>query len=207
MDEPVLMSQSEYAARAGVSQPRISKLVSRGIIPKSALRRVDGRWLIVAELADAALLANLDPSRARKALGGPAAGSAGKARETEEPPRPVSRRPEPVSDDTETDKPPLTFEQARTLREGIRAELDRLKLDEARGNLVRRDDVERSAFECGRALRDAVLAVPDRVAAIVAAESDEHRVHEVIRAELMAALSGLSDGEKPDYVNFSKVEP
>lgn len=194
MNEPSLMSQKDYAARAGVSQPRISKLVAKGIIPKSAQRRVDGRWLIIPELADAALLANLDPSRARKALGGPAAGSAGKARETEEPPRPVSRRPEPVSDTTtETDKPPLTFEEARTLRETIRAELDGLKLAEVRGELVRRDEVERAAFESARALRDTILAVPDRVAAIVAAESDEHRVHEIIRAELMAALSGLSE--------------
>lgn len=52
-------------------------------------------------------------------------------------------------------------------------------------------DVGRQAFEDGRALRAAVMGVPDRVAPILAAEADPHRVHALLTAELALALQAL----------------
>lgn len=74
----------------------------------------------------------------------------------------------------------------------MRGEVERLKLEELRGKLASRADVETAAFERARAVRDAMLSIPDRISPLLAAESDEHAVNELLRAEIEAALSALS---------------
>lgn len=56
------------------------------------------------------------------------------------------------------------------------------------GELVDAGAVEREAFERGRALREAIMALPDRLMAELAAETDQHRVHFRLTEELIRAL-------------------
>ena len=172
------ISQTEYARRVNLSQPRISQLIASGKIPPSALVRGNGgRVLIDPDLADAALLGSLDPAQRVNAKVSP--GGAG---------GPATKPPAPQ----QAAALPVTFEQARTRREIVRGEVERLKLEELRGKLASRADVETAAFERARAVRDAMLAIPDRISPLLAAESDEHSVNELLRAEIEAALSALS---------------
>ena len=52
--------------------------------------------------------------------------------------------------------------------------------------------VSRAAFEQARLLRDAILNIPDRIAASVAAESDPIAVHDMLTKEFRNVLNQLA---------------
>lgn len=60
------------------------------------------------------------------------------------------------------------------------------------GTLVDVAAVEREQFEAARTVRDSILNVPDRIAAELAAETDEARVHARLETELRLALEAAS---------------
>lgn len=70
-----------------------------------------------------------------------------------------------------------------------------LELDNQRrrGQLLDAGTVKREQFEAARVVRDAILNIPDRIAASLASETDPRRVYELLRAELHRALTGLAD--------------
>lgn len=61
------------------------------------------------------------------------------------------------------------------------------------GELVEAATVRRALFPVVWSLRDALLAVPDRVASTLAAEADERAVHAALSADLLAALDSATD--------------
>lgn len=83
------------------------------------------------------------------------------------------------------------YRQERAQREQIRREREQLELDEMKGKLVSVDEASRCAFTAFRALRDAVLNVPARIAPQLAAESDQFAVEQLLDAELTAALTAF----------------
>lgn len=62
-----------------------------------------------------------------------------------------------------------------------------------RRELVEREPVRRAFRHAAITARDAVLAVPDRVSAVLAAESDPDALHARLTEELRAALERLAD--------------
>ncbi len=60
------------------------------------------------------------------------------------------------------------------------------------GELVEVETVRREAFESARALREAILSVPDRLAAELTAETDPNRVHSRLTEELTIALEAVA---------------
>lgn len=80
------------------------------------------------------------------------------------------------------------------LRVAIQREL-KLDLENRRtgGVLIDRAAEDRRDYEIGRTVRDAILNVPDRVAAELAAEMDAGRVHRRLEQELRAALVALAE--------------
>lgn len=87
----------------------------------------------------------------------------------------------------------LTDERARLTKS--QADMAELKLLERTGELVERAAVADLQFRQGRQIRDAFLNVPDRVAGIVAAETDQHRIHTILTKEILQVLGGLSDAK------------
>jgi hypothetical protein len=85
----------------------------------------------------------------------------------------------------------LAYGIARAKREHFKALQEEASYLVRMGELVQAADVERQAFEDGRALRAAVLGVPDRIAPQLAAETDANRIHAVLTAELALALQAL----------------
>ncbi len=88
----------------------------------------------------------------------------------------------------------LDYARARAVRENYLARLAKIEFEERSGKLVSRDEVEIAAFNKFRTFRDGMLNVPDRVAAVLAAETDTAKVHEILTAEIRRALLEFADG-------------
>jgi hypothetical protein len=91
------------------------------------------------------------------------------------------------------------IEDAQARKERALADLRELELAERRGELVSLAEVNEQAFSTARSVRDAMLAIPDRTAAILAAESDPVKLHNALTVEIRKAL-GTTSTELSDLV-------
>ena len=104
------------------------------------------------------------------------------------PARAAFRKAEKAKDG---EAPTGSFAEAQAEKERYKAKLAKLEYEEKIGKLVDRESVEREAFRVARVVRDAMLSIPDRLAALVTAETDQAKNHAVLTQEIMAALKGL----------------
>lgn len=81
---------------------------------------------------------------------------------------------------------------AKTRREVAEASKAELQLAEMSGGLVRRDGVERAAYEAGRLLRDMILSVPSALATELAAMTEPQAIEARMRDELRKVLDNLT---------------
>ena len=95
---------------------------------------------------------------------------------------------------TDTAVPPgLDYSRARAVRENYMARLAKIEFEERSGKLISRDEVKVAAFNRFRVFRDRMLNIPDRVAAVLAAEHDSRSVHDILSAEIRKALEEFAD--------------
>ncbi len=163
----MLVNQAEYARLRGVSRQYVGQMVAKGVIMLTG-RKVD------TDQADAALAAIREPVRPERRGEAPAA-----APEVPALPRAGG------------DLPTLL------LKTRIKSEVERAKLLEIKarveaGKYVDADDVKVAAFNKARVVRDALLNIPERLAAMLATENDPARVHELLATEIRMALEELS---------------
>lgn len=76
-------------------------------------------------------------------------------------------------------------------RECAEADLAELKLAELRGELVRVADVRAAYAKRAAGLREAILQLPARLSAQLAAESDQAKCHDLLQADLHGILAQL----------------
>lgn len=181
------MSVAQYAAHRGVQSRAVSVALNSGRIKRAA----DG-W-IDSEQADKDWEANTNP---RKSAANKRNGALGQALRKRRVARPAYA---PVVDalpvETPMVEPPPdigAFAQARAVRERFAALLAKIDYEERSGKLIDRAQVTSTAFNLMRVLRDSILAVPDRVAAQLAAESDAATVHRMLEAELRTVLDNVA---------------
>lgn len=86
------------------------------------------------------------------------------------------------------------LDRSRGRREHYAAELARLEVMQRRGELLPAAEVRAEAFALARAVRDALLGLPARVAPLLAATADAAQCHRLLSAEIAVALRGLADG-------------
>lgn len=99
----------------------------------------------------------------------------------------------------------LTDERARLTR--AQADLQELKLREKTGELVLRAAVEKMQFAQYRQVRDGLQTIPARLSGIVAAESDQRNVFDLLSKEILHTLEGLvAHGLQTDRVADSPAE-
>lgn len=166
-----LLSKAEYAKYKGWGKPYITKLHQKGLIVE-----VDGKIDIAA--TDKRISEAQDPARDpfRKQVKGSSKAV-------------TAKKPVKASKDTSD----LSYHDARTLRERIKAKKEQVEYDLLIGKLVDSEDVKIAAFNRGRALRDSILNIPDRISPILAAETDTRKVHQILFKELRTALEGQSN--------------
>jgi DNA-binding transcriptional regulator YhcF (GntR family) len=87
------------------------------------------------------------------------------------------------------------YTKARAFREFYQARLAKLEYEERIGKLVSKDEVQVAAFNKFRQYRDAMLNIPDRVAAMLAAETDAAKCYEILATEIRKALNEFADAD------------
>ena len=174
-----VVSLRGYARHRGVSLKAVQKAIEAGRIQTTAEGKID------VEQADADWERNTAPR-------------AGKTAQFQKPP--AGRRTTSVVVAPQARLDPaagggLDYARARAVHENYRARLSKLDYEAKLGKLISRDEVEVAAFNRFRTLRDGMLNIPDRLAAVLAAETDPVKVHEVLNTEIRKALLDFSDGK------------
>ena len=181
-DEEV--SQSEFARRVGCTKQNISKLVVAGKIKKNANGKLDYH----AALKD--YEDNTDATHHERLS---RSGNTVEAKADTATPPVTTKIDKPGDPDLPDSISVASYKKHRSSREAANAKLANLKADQLAGELIPALKVEKDAFNMARGLRDAILAVPERVAAIIAAQSDDREVAKILHEELEKALNGLID--------------
>lgn len=174
---PQRRNQAGLARDLGVSRQAISDLIKRQIIPIAA----DG--LIDVEVARMAIASRVRPSGKTNASGVQAVASTAPA-----PAAGQSDAPEHGADAQ------LSYHVAKTLREAAEAKIAQLKLAEMRGDLVRADEIRASLAKRAASFREGLLQIPSRLAAQLAAETNQAAVHALLDAELRTVMAQLTAG-------------
>jgi hypothetical protein len=87
---------------------------------------------------------------------------------------------------------PLFYQSAAQLQH-YKALLAEIEYERRTGKLVDRAEYDREIFKFHRTIRDRILNVPDRLAAVLAGEDDQGRVHTILSRELRQVLTELAD--------------
>ena len=194
------MNAAEYAKHRGISKMRVSQYIAQGKISATKIGR---GYEIDPAVADRELEGSID-QRSRNATPPPSPPPKPKPVaidkpliEPEPPPEPA-KPPKPPKHTKEPIAQPMqggpTYAEAQRAREVYRAERERLKLLQEKGELVSAADVQSAAFQAARTVRDALMALPDRLAAQLAATTDAKLCHNLLAEELRVALRSLADG-------------
>ncbi|MFO1128375.1 MAG: elements of external origin [Rhodospirillales bacterium] len=172
------MSERGYALHCGLSRPAVSKARLTGKLVFFSDGSID------AEASDRRRAETTDPAMRR----------------ARQPLRPVpADAVDAVVETLAEAGDGMTFLQARTANEVLKAELLNLELRQKRGELIDRRKAGAMVFSLARQERDSWLNWPARVAAGMAAElgADPHRLQTVLENHVRQHLAGLAE-IKPD---------
>jgi hypothetical protein len=199
------LSRRGYARHRGVSETAVRKAIASGRIVPEADGSID------PAKADAAWAGTTDPSQQRSAAShsGPRRRAEPSARSSEPatvPPTRSADRPVPtaaVEAVRETLKEigeapnagGMTFVQARTANEVMKAQERRVRLQKLKGELVDRGRAVATVFGLARRERDAWVQWPARVAALIAADlgADPHAVETALEKHVRRHLAELGE--------------
>jgi phage terminase Nu1 subunit (DNA packaging protein) len=84
--------------------------------------------------------------------------------------------------------------ESRARREHYQAEKAKLEALQGRGELVPVAEVRAEAFNLARSIRESMMAIPARLAPMLAGTADTRQCHHLLEQELRIALRVLSDG-------------
>jgi len=183
-----MTSNRELARQLGVSETAVRRAEKAGRIKREA----DGAWdpaRVKATWASSTDQAQQRPARRdrprddRRALKPVPDAALGAVRDT------LREHGEPVSAGG------MTFMQARTANEVLKAQERRLRLQQMKGELVDRAKAVAQVFKLARDERDAWVNWPARVAAVMAAEVevDAHKLHTVLERHVRDHLGELAE--------------
>ena len=176
-----LISQREYARRRGVSHGAVQRAINSGRIQATGGQ-------IDPERADREWRENTDQSKPRNRI----TGQPKHARVPGEPSEPMDFGGADTGNGTATG-----YAKARAARELYQAQLAKIELDRQRGILVQADEVKLGAFNMARKARDQLIALPERVAALLAATQDVAEVQRILEEEIERICQEIADAERP----------
>lgn len=190
---------SAFADLTGLSVKTIMAAMKRGTIPASEVDRVGtgatAPYYLNPQTVAKDWRKNLNAnhpltSTVRAALDKyiqtiepkPAGKKAGKS-------KPVVEADEPTGDTSEK----MSLAEAQRMEREAKAKIALLELQEKEGSLIPRDRVNEQLFAAGKELRDALLAIPDRITDLIMAEDNRTAVHTVIYNAIATELEKLAD--------------
>jgi hypothetical protein len=183
-----MTSNRDLARQLGVSETAVRRAEKAGRIR----REPDGSWdpaKVKAAWSDNTDQAQQRPARSgrpavkRRALKPVPEVALGAVRDT------LREHAEPIAAGA------MTFMQARTANEVLKAQERRLRLQQMKGDLVDRAKAVAQVFRLARDERDAWVNWPARVAAMIAAELevDPHQLHTVLERQVHEHLNELAE--------------
>ena len=170
-----LLNISEFALLIGVDEKAVRYAVKKG---RLKVRKIKGKNFVEPVAGEKEWHARIDKTASKK----------GKQ----------ARGVEPTSK-FEYDAPTyqgLTVADAEQREKVYKAKLSEMKYLEQSGELIRKGDVQREAFEIGRKTRDAIIGLPPRIAHELAAITDPRKLEVKLIRELQAALVHLVNGDR-----------
>jgi hypothetical protein len=191
-----MTSNRELARRIGVTETAVRRAEKAGRIKREA----DGSW--DPARVKAAWASNTDQAQQRPARSG---GRTAKPRAMKPVPEAalgavrdtLREHGEPITAGGPGSSPgqAMTFMQARTANEVLKAQERRLRLQQMKGELVDRAKAVAQVFRLARDERDAWVNWPARVAAMIAAELevDPHQAHTVLERHVREHLAELAE--------------
>lgn len=84
------------------------------------------------------------------------------------------------------------YAKARAAKEAYAARIAQLNYEQKSGKLCRVDDIKRAASETARVTRDSLLSLPDRLAPLLAAETDLNDIKDLLIEEISKSLQNIS---------------
>lgn len=87
----------------------------------------------------------------------------------------------------------MSLSQARAAKEVYLARQAKVKYEKLKGALISSEELERDWEEIAGNLQQSLMAIPDRIDALLAAEQDRERCNKIIRDELIHSLESISD--------------
>jgi len=173
-------SNRELARQIGVSETAVRRAEKSGRIRREA----DGSWDLGR--VQAAWSGNTDRAQQRRqhrAVKPVPEAAVGAVRET------LREHGEPVVAGA------MTFMQARTANEVLKAQERRVRLQRMKGELIHRAKATAQVFRLARDERDAWVNWPARVTAMMAAELglEQHQLHTVLERHVREHLAELAD--------------
>lgn len=161
-----------YAKDRKVEYTQLSKWAGQGRFTSDALRKEGRKWIVAdAQELDRQVAAAKAPDRGGRG-GAPAIDQALVQQQNQAAAIP-------------------SFAQSRAIREAYAARLTRLEFDQRSGRLVDKAELKMRLAKLHMAVRDSLRTIPDRVAPIVAAETDQAKIHAMLLKEIGQALEGL----------------
>jgi len=95
---------------------------------------------------------------------------------------------------TVQETPKISLAEAQRIERAAKAKMAQLEVLKAEETLIRKEVVYKQLFDAGQQLREAIMAVPDRIVSeIVAAGGDHTVVRRIMTEALTSSLEGLSD--------------
>lgn len=174
-----LIRKGEAAEILGISNGRISQLLTSG-----GLCEVPGTKMLDRE----AVLAFRRKGNVKMQIPGAKSGRQPAAQRAPATGRKLKRKIDQLPDDAIPD-----LNESRARREHYQAELAKLEVDHRRSELVAADAVKKEAFSVAKTVREALINIPDRVANLLAAETDATAIHMALTQEITQALEGLAN--------------
>ena len=83
------------------------------------------------------------------------------------------------------------YAESKAKREHFLAELARLDVEQKKEELILVSDITKSSFEKGRAIRESLINLADRLASQIAGETDAQIIHKLLTDEHTAVLEEL----------------
>jgi len=163
-----IVTKAAYARRIGVSPQYISKLIKQGKLSTEPDGKID------VKNADAMIKALRRPER-----------------------DPFRKSIVPETDNDDAIANYGNYQKARTIKAAYQARLTQLEYEEASGAVVKKGLMKSATFVAARTCRDAILAIPKRVSALIAShsEKDRQQVEQILHKEFVQALTSLSEDE------------
>ena len=159
-----ILGVREYARHRGVGHSTVQKAISSGRITPLANGMID------SDQADRDWATN-----------------------TEGRPKGSTRKRQPSSDGGQDGVIAAGYAKSRAVREYFEAKMAEIEYKQKLGRLISTDEVKIATFNEHRKMRDAMLNLPDRLAAMMAAETDEAKVYKIMRDEIHKALGEYAD--------------